>query len=59
MTFAIAERPFALAADHALATKQSKNTVAVQIHRGVEKLAILFRIENEEVERQKEVAKVL
>jgi len=26
-------------------TKQSKNTVAVQIHRGVEKLAVLFRID--------------
>lgn len=29
----------------AAATRQSKNTVAVQIHRGVEKLAILFRID--------------
>jgi RNA polymerase sigma-70 factor (ECF subfamily) len=29
----------------ALATHQSNNTVAVQIHRGVEKLANLFRVE--------------
>ena len=30
------------------ATHQSKNTVAVQIHRGVEKLAILFRVDTAE-----------
>ncbi len=38
--------------DIALATNQSKNTVAVQIHRGVEKLAILFRLETTEFEKQ-------
>jgi len=29
----------------AIATKQSQNTVVVQIHRGVEKLAVLFRVD--------------
>ena len=29
----------------ALATRQSNNTVVVQIHRGIEKLAVLFRVD--------------
>ena len=29
----------------ALATQQSNNTVVVQIHRGIEKLAVLFRVD--------------
>ena len=44
--------------DIALATNQSKNTVAVQIHRGVEKLAILFQVETETAERHKEKVEV-
>ena len=40
--------------DIALTTKQSKNTVAVQIHRGVEKLAILFRVQETEAVHRKE-----
>jgi len=41
--------------DIATATHQSSNTVAVQIHRGIGKLAILFRVDAEakELERQR------
>lgn len=40
----------------AIKTKQCKNTVSVQVHRGLEKLAVLFRVEETAILTKEELA---